>query len=387
MAGYNLIIIGGGNLGLWTAYHLAKRGMQRILVCERYWAGYGATMRSAGIVRQQGGSETAIKLGKWSRELYRQLGEELGVDSGFHQVGYYLVASSAMEQAVFERLVELRQAHGVANEWLSVEELKQRLPYVNWERFVGATYTPDDGYAEPAIIARNIVMAVRQQGVELLEQCQVQQVEQRANGFVVHTNRGTFETERVLNAAGPRGARQVGAMLGLEIPVAAARHMVVSFPTRPASMPPNFPMMFILSSGYYLRPDEQGILLGFSNPLEQPDPGDRFLLEFDWEYFEKLKPDWESALPDLRGLSIGRAWTGSIDYTPDQLPIIDEPLFGFFVLAAGGHGIMWGPGLGMKMAELILDERVTELPDEEIRLSRFAEGRGGRDAIHLPFPQ
>ncbi len=387
MAAYELVIVGGGNLGLWTAYHLAKRGMRRILVCERYWAGYGATMRSAGIVRQQGGSETAVKLGKWSRELYLELANELGVDSGFREVGYYVVASSAMEKAVFQRLVELRRAHGVANEWLEPDELKRRLPYVDWDRFAGATFTPNDGFVEPAIIARNIAMAARARGVELLERCEVRAIEPRDSGYAVVTDRGTFEAERVLNAGGPRGARQIGALLGIDIPVAASRHMVMSFPTRPESMPPDFPMMFVLSSGYYLRPDEQGVLIGFSNPLEQADPSDRFLLEFDWDYYQSIKSDWESAIPGLQGLRPGRAWTGSIDYTPDQLPIIDEARFGFYVLAAGGHGIMWGPALGLKMAELIVDERVVDLPADEIRLSRFAEGRAAADAIHLPFPQ
>jgi len=60
MSSDDVVIVGSGNLGLWTAYHLAQRGVRWILVCERYWAGYGATVRSAGIMRQQGGSETAV---------------------------------------------------------------------------------------------------------------------------------------------------------------------------------------------------------------------------------------------------------------------------------------------------------------------------------------
>ncbi|MCS7050357.1 MAG: FAD-binding oxidoreductase, partial [Thermomicrobium sp.] len=101
MPSYDVLIIGGGNLGLWTAYHLAKRGVQRIAVLERYWAMFGATTRSAGIVRQQGGSETAVKLGKWSRELYLELGRELGLGSGFVEVGYYVLASTPEERAAF----------------------------------------------------------------------------------------------------------------------------------------------------------------------------------------------------------------------------------------------------------------------------------------------
>src|SRR5437764_753793 len=110
MASYDAVIIGGGNLGLWTAHQLAKRGMKRIAVLERYWLGFGATSRSAGMVRQQGGSETAIKLGKWSRELYMGLGAEIGLDSGWYQNGYYMLAESEAEKAAFLQLVKLRRA-------------------------------------------------------------------------------------------------------------------------------------------------------------------------------------------------------------------------------------------------------------------------------------
>src|SRR5215212_8684874 len=109
MAAYDVVIAGGGNLGLWTAYHLAARGVKRIAVCERQWAGFGATTRSAGVVRQQGGSETAVKLGKWARELYLQLGEELGLDSGFTETGYYIAAETEEEKEGFLRLVEVRR--------------------------------------------------------------------------------------------------------------------------------------------------------------------------------------------------------------------------------------------------------------------------------------
>ncbi len=386
MPSYDVLIIGGGNLGLWTAYHLAKRGVQRIAVCERYWAGFGATTRSAGIVRQQGGSETAVKLGKWSRELYLEIGRELGLDSCFFEVGYYVIASTPEERAAFLDLVELRRRCGVENAWLEPEELAQRLPFVDWSRFLGATYTPNDGYVYPHIVARNITYAVLRAGVALFERCEVQEIEPLPSGYRVRTSRGVFEAERVVDAAGPRGARQIGELVGIDVPVSAARHQIVSFPSRPAELPPEFPMLFVLARGFYIRPDEHGVVVGMSNPEEQADPTERYLLEFDWDYFERLRPEWEATVPSLRGLPIGRAWTGSIDYTPDHLPIIDEPRHGFYVLAAGGHGMMWGPALGMKMAELIVDERVSDLPPEEIRLDRFREPGKVRDTIALPFP-
>jgi sarcosine oxidase, subunit beta len=391
MTVYDVVVIGGGNLGLWTAHRLARRGFGRIAVLERGWAVGGATSRSAGVVRQQGGSETAAKLGKLSRELYLRLGDELGLDSGFKETGYYIVAETEEEKVGYLRLVEVRREAGVENEWVEPGEGKKRFPDLNWDRFVGATYTPDDGYVHPPVAARNATCAVLgDDAVDLFEMCEVWGVEDSSGRYRVETVQGTFEAERVVDAGGPRGARYVGAMVGVEVPVMAVRHQIVNFPYVPEGAAHPFPLVFNVGKGYYWRPEEQGVLLGMSNPVDEADETGRYQIDFDWDYLEGLRPDWESAHPALRGLPVSRAWAASIDYTPDHLPIIDEPVEGFYVLAAGGHGMMWGPALGEKMAELISEGRVEDLPAEDIELARFSRERDpdrSEDTIALPFPK
>jgi sarcosine oxidase, subunit beta len=391
MTVYDVAVIGGGNLGLWTAHRLARRGYGRIAVLERGWAGGGATSRSAGVVRQQGGSETAAKLGKLSRELYLQLGDELGLDSGFTETGYYIVAETEEEKEGYLRLVEVRRAAGVENEWVEPGEGKRRFPDLNWDRFVGATYTPDDGYVHPPVAARNATCVVLgDDEVDLFEMCEVWGVEERSGRYEVETVRGTFEAERVVDAGGPRGARDVGRMVGVEVPVMAVRHQIVSFPYVPEGTAHPFPLVFNVGKGYYWRPEEQGVLLGMSNPVDEADETGRYQIDFDWDYYEELRPDWESAHPALEDLPVSRAWAASIDYTPDHLPIIDEPMEGFYVLAAGGHGMMWGPALGEKMAGLICEGKVEDLPQEDIELARFSRERDPNrveDTIALPFPK
>ena len=388
---YDVVVVGGGNLGLWTAYRLARRGFGRVAVLERGWAGGGATSRSAGVVRQQGGSETATRLGKLGRRLYLELGEELGLDSGFIETGYYIVAETEEEKEAFLRLVEVRREAGIENEWVEPREGRRRFPGLNWDRFVGATYTSDDGYVHPPIAARNATFAVRlSEEVDLFEMCEVLGIERRGDRYSVRTARGAFEGERVVDAGGPRGAAEVGAMVGVEVPVMAVRHQVISFPGFPEGEEHQFPLVFNVGKGYYWRPEEQGVLLGMSNPVDEADESGRYQISFDWDYYEEMRPDWEDAFPALAGLPVSQAWAASIDYTPDHLPIIDEPMEGFYVLAAGGHGMMWGPALGEKLAELIVEGKVEDLPKDEIDLGRFGrelDPNRPQDTIALPFPK
>jgi len=389
---YDVAIVGGGNLGLWTAHRLARRGFGRVAVLERGWAGGGATTRSAGMVRQQGGSYTATLLGRLSRELYLGLGGEVGLDSGYRAYGYYILAQSEEEKEAFLRLVEVRREAGAESEWVEPEEGRRRFPDLDWDRFVGATYAAEDGYVHPPVAARNITCAVlADEGVDLFETCEVLGIEERGGGgYALETGRGTFEAERVVDASGPRGAKRVGAMVGIEVPVEAVRHQVFAFPYLPEGVTRLLPLVFNVGKGYYVRPEEEGALLGMSNALDEADPSGRYQLAYDWDYHERLRPEWEAEFPALKGLPVSRAWAASIDYTPDHLPIVDEPREGFFVLAAGGHGMMWGPALGEKMAGLIAGEGLGGLPKEDVELARFGRERDPEkveDMIALPFPK
>jgi len=386
---YDIAVIGGGNLGLWTAHELARRSAGRIAVLERGWAGWGATSRSAGMVRAQGGAVAAIVLGRITQELYRRVGEEIGLDSGFTANGYYVLAADAADAAAFQGLVALRQRHGVASEWVDPGDGQRRFPALDWSRYAGATYAAADGYVHPPIAARNITLAVhRDAAVDLFEMAEVSGIDPAGNGFRLATARGEFHADRVVNAGGPRGCAALGALVGLDIPSHAARHQVVTFGDATLGDPGRFPMAFAVAAGIYVRPEEHGTMLGMSNPAETADRTAPYQLAYDWAYHERIRPLWEADFPALAGCPISRAWAASIDYTPDHLPIIDEPRPGFFVLAAGGHGMMCGPALGAKMAELMTEGTLTELPDEEVRLARFraAPAPGRVDAIALPFP-
>lgn len=152
-------------------------------------------------------------------------------------------------------------------------------------------------------------------------------------------------------------------------------------------------MVFDVRAGIYWRPGEDGGLLwGMSNPEEPPGPA----IDFDWDYYRRMRARLDQLLPCVAGLGLRRAWAATIDYTPDHLPILGPllsdggPLAGTVVAAAGGHGMMWGPGVARAAADLLLRGHTDLLDVAELGLDRFdAQGRSRlvADPIALPFPQ
>ncbi len=151
-------------------------------------------------------------------------------------------------------------------------------------------------------------------------------------------------------------------------------------------------MVFDVASGIYWRPEEGGVLWGMSNPDEPPGEA----RTFDWTYYEKARPRVEALLPVTAGLGLRKVWAATIDFTPDHLPILgplltdDGPVDRVTVAAAGGHGMMWGPGVAKAAADLALGGTTDVVDVTDLGLDRFDEHGRSRlvpDPIALPFPE
>jgi sarcosine oxidase subunit beta len=152
-------------------------------------------------------------------------------------------------------------------------------------------------------------------------------------------------------------------------------------------------MVFDRIAGIYWRPEEGGVLWGMSNPDEKPGVAH----EFDWGYYEQMRARVAELLPVTASLGLRRLWAATIDYTPDHLPMLGPaldagrtPIDGTIVASAGGHGMMWGPGVSRAAADLSLDGKTDLLDVSDLGLDRFDEsGRSRLDAdpIALPFPE
>jgi sarcosine oxidase subunit beta len=150
-------------------------------------------------------------------------------------------------------------------------------------------------------------------------------------------------------------------------------------------------MVFDVRAGIYWRLEEGGLLWGMSNPKERPGPA----TEIDWPYLRRMERRLHRLVPATAGLGIRKAWAGTIDYTPDHLPILGPLLTtegtrieGATVASPGGHGMMWGPAVARIAADLALTGTTDLIDVADLGMDRFDErGRSPfYDPIALPFP-
>ena len=388
----DVVVVGGGTVGSWTACLVAEEGRSVVLV-EADTLGCGASSRAAGMVRAQGGTETAIRLGLFSREFYATQRDHYPFDSGFVAQGYLMPCFTDDEVSAAHDRIALQRSLGLDVEWWDGDEVDRRATGLAPGATRGASYAAGDGYIDAP---RNVLAysaALVALGAEVREHRSFTGLRVEGGRAVgVDTSDGPIHADAVVLTGGPDLAA-VGAAAGGRVWAGGTRHQVVVTAPVPGVDPRTLPMVFDVTSGIYWRPGEEGGLLwGMSNPDEQPGRA----REFDHDYYQRMRARVAALYPATAGLGVRRSWAATIDYTPDHLPIIGpllrdgEPVAGTVVASAGGHGMMWGPGVARATADLVLHGRTDLLDLTDLGLDRFdADGRSrlAADPIALPFPQ
>ncbi len=377
------VVVGGGTVGAWCAWFLRRAGLDNVVLIEKGVLGQGSSSRAAGVVRVQGGTPAAVRLGQWSRAFYVGQRDEIGTDSGFTPQGYLLPAFTEPEVAAARSRIEMQRALGLPVRWLAAGEVDAINPTLAPGATLGASYCTEDGYIAPPRNVAAYTAALVASGVTVAEQTRFTGLS--ADGRTVHTARGAVEAGRVILAGGPQLAA-VGDLAGITIPAGGVRHHVAVTEEHPAFA--DTPMVFDVPSGLYWRPEEGGLLFGMSDPDEPP--GENRLIDFG--YLAQMRSKLAALVPLTGGLGIRRAWAATIDFTPDHLPIIGPaPGYGsVFVASAGGAGMMWGPAVARAVADVSLAGATDVVDVTDLGLDRFdASGRSRlpADPIALPFPE
>ena len=390
------VVVGGGTVGAWCAYFLRRAGLGRVVLVDKGTLGSGASSRAAGVVRMQGGTPEAVRLGRWSRDFYRGQHDELGIDSGFVPQGYLLPCFTAAEVAAARERMAMQTALGLPVRWLDPDQVDAVNPTLAPGQTRGGTFCAEDGYITPPRNVTAYTVALVSSGVQFFEHVSFDGLLTSGPGpggrvTGVRTSAGPVQTGRVVLTGGPKLA-EVGRRAGIAIPAGGVRHQVAVTEQHPDLEPARLPMVFDLAAGLYWRPEEGGLLFGMSNPAEPPGEN----RGVDQDYFALMRARLAQLVPVTADLPLRRVWAATIDFTPDHLPIIGPardadggPVDGVTVASAGGAGMMWGPAVARATADVALTGH-TEVADVSgLGLDRF--DRAGRsklapDPVALPFP-
>jgi sarcosine oxidase, subunit beta len=388
----DLVVVGAGTVGGWAAWFAADLGAE-VLVLERGEVGEGASSRAAGIVRAQGGTPTAVRLGRWSIDFYERQPALIGTDSGFRRRGYLLLARTGDAARAARARIEMQRAEGLDVRWVEPAEARRLNPSLAAAGFVGASHCPIEGFIDPPRNVRAYSLALQRAGVELRERtaCDELVVE---DGRVTGVRAGgeVISTTRVLLTGGP-SLRATSRALGLwPVPAGGARHQVAVTEPHPELDAGPLPMVFDLAAGVYWRQHEGGLLFGWSDPAERPGEA----RSLDLAGLDATRELLAASVPATAGLGVRKAWAATIDYTPDHLPIVGpahdparREITGLTVASAAGHGMMWGPAVARAAAETALTGESALLDVADLGLDRFDElgrSRLATDAVALPFP-
>ena len=379
----NVCVVGGGIVGLASGYYLADRGASVTLV-EKGTLGAGSTDRAVGGIRAQFSSPENVDLSLAAMAVWDDFEAEFGTAIEHRRPGYLFLARTVEGADALRGAAGMQREKGVPTETLSPEELGERWPALDTERYRVGTYSATDGFADPHLAVQGFAAGAREAGVDIRTKTAVTDLLRDGDRVVaVESEDGRIEADYVVNAAGP-WARRVAAMADVEIPVAPRRRQVaVVDPETP--VPEDVPLTADVTSGSYFRPEREGrALVGGHFAAEDPDADpDRFRdsMDTDWavEATERAAETADYFGPETR---IRRGWAGLYGLTPDDNAIIEETRPGF-VQAVGfsGHGFQHAPATGQVVADLCLDGETDVVSLDPYRSDRFEEATEGEGYV------
>ncbi len=376
----DIVIIGGGILGISTAYYLAEKGQKNVVLLEKDLLAQASTGLCIGGIRQQFSHPSNILLSQESLRLFKNFREIFNADIDFHQDGYLFLANEKETWKNFLTSAEIQLQYKVPVEILSPEEIKYRWPYLEIKDLQGGTFCSEDGFVDPYMVAMALSNSARDHGVRIVEKTKATNIRIK-NGRIqgVQTENGNISTPVVVNVAGPWSG-EVSRMAGLKSPVNPYRRQVFAVKS-PEILPKPVPMIINQDEFFYFCGEKQILLMGKSDRTEPTS----FNTNVDWDFLELVIETAVHRAPILETAEILRGWGGLYAITPDENPIIGTitGLEGYYnAIGFSGHGFQHGPAAGRILSDLILDKH-TSFDLTPFASDRFKKGlfKGEKRAV------
>ncbi|MGQ2906776.1 MAG: GcvT family protein [Aliihoeflea sp.] len=364
------VVIGGGVVGCSVLYHLAKAGWTDVMLIERSELTSGSSWHAAGGFHTLNGDPNVAKLQAYTVQLYKELEEISGQSCSLHLTGGVMLADTP------ERMDFLRLAHAkgrylsMDTELITPSEAKAMFPLMDETNFVGAMWDPVEGHLDPSGTTHAYAKAAKTLGAEIVLRNPVIELAQEADGtWNVVTKNGTVKAEHVVNCGG-LWAREVGRMVGVELPLLAMEHMYLL--TEPMPEVEEFnartgrEMVGVLDfkGEIYTRQERNGVLLGTYEKACKPwSP-----VNTPWDFgHELLQPDLDRIAPSLEigfkhfpGIEkagIKQIINGPFTFAPDGNPLVGpvQGLTNFWCACAVMAGFSQGGGVGLALSNWMVN--------------------------------
>ena len=360
-----VVVIGGGVVGCSVLYHLTQAGWTDVVLVERKELTAGSTWHAAGGMHTLNGDPNVSKLQQYTINLYREIEAASGQQCSIHLPGGLMLADTVERLDWLKMAVARGRYLGMDLELISTAEAKALFPLLEERYFIGALFDPVEGHVDPSGVTNAYAICARNAGAEVYRNTWVSDLRQRADGtWDVITDAGEIHAEHIVNAGG-LWAREVGRMIGIELPVLAMEHMYLvteemrEVADHVAATGREMPMALDFSGEIYIRQEQGGMLLGTYeqacvpwSPRQAPWDFEMQLLPPD---LDRIAPSLEIAFahyPAMATAGIKRVVNGPFTFSPDGNPLVG-PVRGIrncWVACAVMAGLSQGGGVGLALA-------------------------------------
>ncbi|WP_406871742.1 FAD-dependent oxidoreductase [Aminobacter sp. P9b] len=363
---YRAVVIGGGVVGASVLYHLAKYGWTDVVLIERDVLTAGSSWHAAGGFHALNADPNIAALQSYTIDLLSEIEKESGQNIGMHMTGGISVASAPDRWEWLQASYRVFQTMGIDDVHLiGVDEIKKQCPILNTDGMLGGLYAAREGHIDPSGTVHAYAKAAKLRGAEIVEHNRVLELNRRADGqWDVVTEQGTIVAEHVVNAAG-LWAKQVGRMVGIDLPVSPMEHHYLVTEAIPEiqALDKELPLIVDLEGFTYMRQEQKGLLLG----IYEIDHKHWNMDGAPWDYgIELIQEDTDrisdeltlgfSRYPCLDTAGIKRWVNGAFTFSPDGNPLVG-PVRGvpnYWVACGVMAGFLQGGGVGKSLAEWMI---------------------------------
>ncbi|MFT3988125.1 GcvT family protein [Aestuariivirga sp.] len=404
----NIIIIGGGAVGLSVAYHLARRGEKHVTLLERNQLTSGTSWHAAGIVGPLRATAAMTRIASHALKLFPGLEAETGMSTGYRRTGGYWLARKAERMDELRRIASVGRHMGLTPEIVTPDQVD--VPQLALGDHAGALKVPEDANVNPVDLCMAYARAAKNHGAVIREGVEVSRIlvtDARVSG--VRLGDGSeLPADCVVLCAGA-WSKKLADEIGVALPLQAVQHMYIVTEPMPG-LPNPFPVVRDLDTGIYVKGDAGRLVIGGFEPNAKVwDPygpeGNRAFLEMpeDWDQFSPFMEAALALVPQLAETGIQRFMNGPESFTADTGPLVGETpeVDGLFVgCGMNSVGIMSSAGIGAVLADWIaegaeprdlwgidiarIDARTAS---SEHMKARMEEAVSDLFALHWPFKQ